>query len=156
MPLDRRTLLKILASSAVAGHVLRAPMLASAAVSEAGIQDFAALSSRLTGYALDDLDFTSRMFAAFDTSAKQSALAQLSRLLADTPDAGIDAAIQASGLEPLANELVAAWYSGIVKTSQGDKLVAYTSAMMWKAMSFAKPMGVCGGAFGHWAEPPAA
>jgi hypothetical protein len=27
---------------------------------------------------------------------------------------------------------------------------------MWKAMSFAKPMGVCGGAFGHWAEPPAA
>jgi hypothetical protein len=156
MPLDRRTLLKILASSAVAGHLLRAPMLASAAVSEADVHGFAALSLRLTGYPPDDLEFTSRMFAAFGTPAKKSALAQLSRLLADTPDAGIDAAVQASGLEPLANELVAAWYSGIVKTPQGDKLVAYTSAMMWKAMSFAKPMGVCGGAFGHWAEPPAA
>jgi hypothetical protein len=155
MPLDRRTLLKILASSAAAGHLLRAPMLASAAGSEAGIRDFAALSLRLTGYPVDDPELTSRMFAAFDAPARQSALARLSRLLAELPEAGIDAAIRASGLEPLADELVAAWYSGIVKTPRGDELVAYTGAMMWKAMSFAKPMGVCGGAFGHWADPPA-
>jgi hypothetical protein len=157
MPLDRRTLLKILASSAATGQALLAPMFAAAAASEGGIQpaDFAALSSVLTGYPPEDAAVASRIFAAFDTPEKKIALAQLSRLLAETPKTGIDAAIRERGLEPLANELVAAWYSGVVKNAQGEQLVIYTEALMWKAMSFAKPMGVCGGAFGHWADPPA-
>jgi hypothetical protein len=156
MPVDRRTLLKLLASSAVAGHALRAPMLASAA-SDTGLQpaDFAALSSALTGYPVDDADLALHMAAAFDSPGQQAGLARLSRLLTETPGTNFDAALRASGLEPLANELVAAWNSGIVKTAQGEKVVAYTGALMWKAMSFAKPMGVCGGAFGHWADPPA-
>jgi hypothetical protein len=157
MPLDRRALLKILASSVAAGHALNAPLLAAAATTEGGIQaaDFAALSSTLTGYPVTDPAISSRMFAAFDAPDKRSELARLARLLADTQEANIDAALRASGLAPLAGELVAAWYSGIVKTSSGEKVVTYTDAMMWKAMTFAKPMGVCGGAFGHWADAPA-
>jgi hypothetical protein len=157
MPLDRRTLLKILVSSAAAGHALNAPLLATAAATQAGIQsaEFAALSSTLTGYPVTDAAVSSRMFAAFDVPQKRSALVRLARLLADTQEANIDAAIRANGLGPIAAELVAAWYSGIVKTSSGEKVVAYTDAMMWKAMTFAKPMGVCGGAFGHWADAPA-
>jgi len=50
---------------------------------------------------------------------------------------------------------VAAWYSGVVTTPQGPKLVLYTQAYVWSAMTYSKPMGVCGGVTGYWANPPA-
>ena len=34
------------------------------------------------------------------------------------------------------------------------QLVLYTDAFMWTAMTYTKPMGVCGGVTGYWADPP--
>ncbi|MET1114195.1 MAG: sugar dehydrogenase complex small subunit [Comamonas sp.] len=44
------------------------------------------------------------------------------------------------------------WVSGMVGTTQ---VIAYTDAPIWSALSFTKPPGVCGGAFGYWADRPA-
>lgn len=43
------------------------------------------------------------------------------------------------------------WVSGMVGTTQ---VVAYTDAPIWSALGFTKPPGVCGGAFGYWADRP--
>ena len=55
----------------------------------------------------------------------------------------------------LANDIVAAWYSGVSPDPDSDEVITYTDALMWEAMSFTKPMGYCGGETGYWAEPPA-
>jgi hypothetical protein len=57
-------------------------------------------------------------------------------------------------MEVLANDLVAAWYSGLVGAGKNAKLVLYADAYVWSAMTFSKPMGVCGGVTGYWARPP--
>jgi len=74
--------------------------------------------------------------------------------VAATPDTQLDAELRAQGLDALANELIAAWYSGVVSNGDSKRLVLYTDAYIWNAMTFSKPMGLCGGAFGYWSKPP--
>jgi hypothetical protein len=150
MPIARRTILKALACAAAVSEAGPAAS-ANAAVTPA---EFAALSATLTGYPAADPALGARMMAAFATPARRSALGHLARIAAATPAAGLDAAIRANRLDGVANDLVAAWYSGIVASPHGDKLVTYADAKMWAAMNWAKPMGVCGGPFGYWANPP--
>lgn len=45
------------------------------------------------------------------------------------------------------------WVSGMAGSQQ---VVTYADAPIWSALTFTKPPGVCGGAFGYWAERPAA
>ena len=153
MPIARRTLLKALASAAA---VIEAGQAAAAASGNAAITpaEFTALSATLTGFPAADAALGARMLAAFATPARRAALGNLARLASTTPAAGLDAAIRAQKLDSVANDLVAAWYSGVVASPHGDKLVMYTDARMWAAMSYTKPMGVCGGPFGYWANPP--
>ncbi|MEO7393267.1 MAG: sugar dehydrogenase complex small subunit [Ramlibacter sp.] len=157
MPLDRRTLLKALAATAAAIESAQPVAVALAAPPPtAGLApaQFAALSAGLTGYPVEDKALSARMLAAFATPARRSGLKQLARVADAASPGNLDAAIRAAGLDAIANELVAAWYSGLVKTPQGEKVVTYTGAMMWTAMKYAKPMGVCGGPFGYWSGPP--
>ena len=70
-------------------------------------------------------------------------------VVASTPASELDAAIAARKLDKVANELVAAWYSGMVD----GKVVLYTDALVWTAMAYSKPMGICGGVTGYWADP---
>jgi hypothetical protein len=53
----------------------------------------------------------------------------------------------------LTNDIVAAWYSGSYATRAGLAAIDLTKALVWNALDFTKPRGVCGGATGHWAEP---
>ena len=90
-----------------------------------------------------------------DVRAQRNGLeTKLARIVADTPASQLDAALRSSGLEALANDLVSAWYSGVVGVGKNAKLVLYTDAYVWSAMTFSKPMGVCGGVTGYWAKPP--
>ena len=36
-----------------------------------------------------------------------------------------------------------------------EKVLGYLDAPVWSVLNFTKPPGVCGGAFGYWAEKPA-
>jgi len=153
MRLDRRMLLRSLAAAALGAAGSRVFAATSPSATSAAAR-FAATSAALTGYPAAASDDTVKMLAAFATPERRAALARLHALVTATPAAGVDAALRAQGLDTLANDLVAAWYSGVVTQGKQQKLVLYADAYMWSAMSFTKPMGVCGGVTGYWADPP--
>jgi hypothetical protein len=158
---DRRELLKSLAAATLAClaappvRALAANSLAKSAPAAGNPASFAALSATLTGYPAGDPSDPAKVFAAFATPARRAALTRLQSVVASAPATGLDAALRAQGLETIANDLVAAWYSGVVTQGSQQKVVLYADALMWSAMSFTKPMGVCGGVTGYWADPPA-
>ena len=154
MSVDRRTLLRSLVAAALAASNRRA-LAANAAPSTAVAARFAATSAALTGYAAADAADTAKIRAAFATPERRAGLARLDALVASTPAAQLTAALRAQGLDGIANDLVAAWYSGVAAQGKQQKLVLYADAYMWSAMSFTKPMGQCGGVTGYWADPPA-
>ncbi len=152
MHATRRTTLRALA--ALAAAPLASPLAAAApALTPAA---FGALSATLTGYPVADADTVGRMLRAFVTPARRTPVAALAEVVAATPAAQLDAVLRERKLDALANELVAAWYSGVVDTGQGQKVVLYANAYVWTAMTYSKPMGVCGGVTGYWSAAPAA
>jgi len=154
MDADRRKVLQHLAS--LCAVTLAGP--AGAAAESAGaalpVDQFAALSARLTGHPASDPSVAAKLLAALATPARSASLRQLAALVSVTPDEQLDSALHAHGFDAIANELVAAWYSGVVKNRDGEQIVLYTDALVWTAMTFSKPMGLCGGAFGYWSDPP--
>jgi hypothetical protein len=146
--IDRRTLLKLLVSMPVTAL----PTAVRAATPSDGTA-FEQTSQALTGYAPSATD-TKAMLAAFATPERRAGLARLARVVASTPADRLDAALRDNGLDKLANDLVAAWYSGIVTNGKQQRLVLYTDAYVWSAMTFTKPMGVCGGVTGYWKDAP--
>lgn len=154
MSVSRRALLRAASGAsalALAGRALPALAQGAALVTTA---QFAATSAALTGYPAPDAATAAKMLRTFATPERRAPLAALAQVVAATPAAGLDAAITRAGLDPVANDLVAAWYSGIVTQRGAQTLVLYTDALMWTAMTFSKPMGVCGGPTGYWAQPP--
>jgi len=51
-------------------------------------------------------------------------------------------------------DLLTAWYAGAIERDGTWELVTYRDALIWQILTFAHPLGVCGGAFGSWAHPP--
>ncbi len=151
MTIDRRALLKALSAAAAAALAARA--LAALAQAPSAAQ-FGKLAAALTGYPEPDAATAAKMLRAFATPQRRAALAALADVVAATPAAELDAALAARRLDGVANDLVAAWFSGIVTDGTRRSLVLYTDAYVWTAMTFSKPMGVCGGPTGYWAEPP--
>lgn len=149
--MDRRTVLQSLVAATL---VAIGPPAGAAAKAGNSAAAFAAATAALTGYPATGTGDTAKMLAAFATPERRAALARLEALIAATPAAGLDAALRAQGLDTVAHDLVAAWYSGVVTQGQQQKLVIYADAFVWTAMSFTKPMGVCGGVTGYWADPP--
>ena len=122
-----------------------APALAVAApsASEAARLDaFRDLSARLTGFGLADLDagFAADLLAA---------------LLEAGHGTGIEALLagqRGSEAAALETAIAAAWYSGILPLSSGPVVGALRDALVWKAVDFASPPGMCDG-LDSWAMP---
>jgi hypothetical protein len=137
-PINRRDLLVVTAGAAA---LAVAPPLRAAVGFD--VDWFLLLSARLTGVSLADLD----------ASAARSILAGILALgrggeldsLAAEPDA----------TAPLANDIVAAWYSGTYDTGADLASFGLTHALLWKALDYTEPPGLCGGKTGHWAAPAA-
>ena len=55
---------------------------------------------------------------------------------------------------PLADDIVAAWYSGNYQTAAGLASISLANALLWDALDFTKPSGFCGGLTGYWADAP--
>ncbi len=150
----RRRLLRSLAGLAAALVSARALPVAAQGPASLSAEAFSRLSSALTGYPPAGATANAKMLKAFATPARRRQLAVLARLVTTTPVAEHEAALRTAGLDKLADALVGAWYSGLVPGPAGESLVLYTDALMWTAMTFSKPMGVCGGPMGYWAQPP--
>jgi len=151
MTVDRRTLLQAL-SGVVAGAL--APLALAQTSTALTAAQFGKLSAALTGYPEADADAVGKMMRAFATPARRASLATLAQVVATTPPSDLDAALKARKLDVIANDLVAAWYSGVVTNGSKSQVVLYADALMWSAMTYTKPMGVCGGVTGYWADPP--
>ncbi len=105
-------------------------------------QEFRALSARLTGADEASLDPTAaaKLLDGFVSLGRGPDLAAL----ADDPVANT---------EKLANEIVAAWYSGRYASRAGPATIDLNQALLWGVLDFTKPPGVCGGDTGYWAMP---
>jgi len=151
----RRQLLRALAGASALGLGGGSLAATGTPAVTAAQREWSALASGLTGFPPPSADVAAKMYRAFATPARRAQLAALARVVAATPPAELDAALQASSLTALADELTAAWFSGIVNGPKGQQVVLYLDAYVWTAMTFSKPMGQCGGALGYWSTPPA-
>ena len=107
------------------------------------VDEFRALSARLTGASLTDLNATAAA-KLLDGFLSMERGADLARLAAD-PGARAG---------PLADDIVAAWYSGNYQTAAGLASIGLPGALLWDALNFTKPSGFCGGLTGYWGEAP--
>lgn len=154
MEADRRRLLQSIVGAMLGAIAVRVQGASPAALRSSSAA-FGDTCAALTGYPVPSVDDAAKMLAAFDTPQRRSALTRLARVVSETKPAELDAALRAQGLDGLANDLVAAWYSGVVTQGTASRVVLYADAYMWSAMSFTKPMGRCGGMTNDWADPPA-
>ncbi|MCK9514222.1 MAG: sorbitol dehydrogenase family protein [Pigmentiphaga sp.] len=110
------------------------------------LEAFVALSASLTGFPAAMLDPRAArvLYAAFED---RGLLPELARLATQAEPGAVES--------PLGNEVVAAWYSGVVQTVHGPVVGLYTSALLWKSAPFLHPSSTCGGLTGYWGDPPA-
>ncbi len=142
--ITRRGLLGLTAGLSTAAALGLPPLdRVQAAATGIDLDGFLALSARLTGTAIGDLDrgIGARILDLYRAAGEGEALA----VLAATGGAPAGA---------LADGIVASWYSGVATIGGRTALVAYPDALMWAALDFTKPGGYCGGETGYWAEPP--
>jgi D-sorbitol dehydrogenase-like protein len=118
--------------------------LGSAAQETVTVDQFRVLSARLTGAGLPDLDpaAAGKLLDGFSSMGRGADLA----------------ALAASGTTSgaLADDIVAAWYSGSYETSAGLAAFNLIDALVWDVLDFTKPPGLCGGLTGYWADAPRA
>lgn len=107
------------------------------------VDQFRVLSAALTGVDLRalDVDLARTYLSAFLSTGRAAELARL-------------AAEPGAAAGPLAGEIVAAWYSGVCRTAQGEVLATFNDALIWSALDFTKPFGSCGGETGYWSDAP--
>ncbi len=105
---------------------------------------FLKLSEKLTGQSDLDAGLASRYLAAFEANGDTDAL---KALVANGNGTGNNAG--------LADDIVAAWYTGVVAGDTGNRFVTYKDALIWNTLTFTNPLGFCGGEMGYWAKPPA-
>lgn len=127
-PLGRRA---FLAAVAVCSPLSR--LLGAAAAPAVSLDEFLALSSRLTGH----VDLNRQAAAVFLKAlvATPEKAAQLRR-----PDAALQRAI------------IVAWYTGAHDVGGERQLATHTGALKWRAIGVPVP-GACAGRFGAWAQP---
>ena len=116
------------------------------AASSINVEQFIDLSKTLTGTNNLDPDAARTLLGAFIATGHEADLAALIT----------DPASGTGKNATLANAIVAAWYSGVCNTKDGQAVVSYDQALMWSAMTFTKPLGECGGDTGYWSDPPKA
>ena len=107
------------------------------------LDDFLKVSARLTDQDAADLDpdAAARILQGLTSIGRGPGLVLLAQ----------DPAVTAG---TVADDIVAAWYSGVCDTDRGEVLATFTGALVWNALDYTKPFGSCGGETGYWAEAP--
>lgn len=124
------------------------PVARAKAVTEASVSlaEFLRLSTRLTGVDNLDLSLGKRYLDGLIATGQGMRLSELMHV--GEPTHGSQA------LPTLARRIVAEWYSGIYETGEGPAVATFEHALLWRALSYTKPLADCGGEMGYWATPP--
>lgn len=140
----RRDVILGILGAASAVSVTAAAGGAAAAATGPAPAAFLAFSKTLLGTTELDAGMSDDILSAFIDVGQGEALASL---MAQTEPIGPG--------NTMANDVVAAWYSGMSTRTSGDVVTSFNDALMWNAMSFTKAWANCGGATGYWSDPPA-
>ncbi|WP_421694205.1 sugar dehydrogenase complex small subunit [Aestuariivirga sp.] len=130
------------ATSGAAGWVIGTP--ADAASSDVSIDAFMVLSRKLTVQQDLDAAMGAAILQGFKDAGKRTELGEL-----------ISGGGTEAGRRKIANDVVAAWYSGFSPDPQATYVAGFNSALVWSALTYTKPWANCGGETGYWANPPA-
>jgi len=57
------------------------------------------------------------------------------------------------GAHASAQAVASAWWSGMVPTADGDRVVTFLDALVWRAQPWAQPPTECLGGVGAWSKP---
>lgn len=148
MPSRRDLILAAVTAAIASAGTLGFPRALFAA-SDVTPEAFLAFSERVTGVPGLDADVATTILGGFLSTGHGDELA----ILVGEPG---------DSFTPLADAVVAAWYSGLVTTAAPggsgteQKVADFTGALLWQALTFTKPFGECGGETGYWADPPEA
>lgn len=123
---------------------------------EQALDSFIKAASDLSGIALSDRALARTYLDALRAGFKPGDVAALLAASQLEP-AAFSAAAAKPPLKDIAQRATLLWLTGIGSDAKGaPKILAYTDAAVWQALTFTKPPGLCGGAFGYWSEAPAA
>lgn len=114
------------------------------------VQSLMAVCNALAGTAVTN-DALARQYLAVLVEHLEPAQIHALLALAPLPAAAQGAASRQPPLQEVVEFSLQLWMSGMVGD---DQVIAYTDAPVWSTLSFTKPAGVCGGAFGYWADAP--
>ena len=119
-------------------------------------EQFLALSEKLTEKSGLELNVATTILGGFLVTGHGAEIAQL---VGENFDS----------FTPIANAIVAAWYSGLYTTvprgtgasnhplrGRVQRVATFDQALVWNALTFTKPWGECGGETGYWSNPPSA
>jgi hypothetical protein len=154
--LSRRDLILAAVGAAIASVGTAGFPAALFAQSTVTPEQFLTLSEKLTATSGLDLKVATTILGGFLATGHEAEIAQL-------------VGEKFNSFTPIANAIVAAWYSGLyttVPTGTGasdhplrqrvTRVATFDQALVWNALSFTKPWGECGGETGYWSNPPSA
>ena len=118
----------------VAALALVGPMFrATSRAQSVSVDEFLALSSRLTGHST--LDRATAAIFLKSLLAEPGNTARLAR-----PDAALE------------RDIILAWYTGVQIVRGNSQTVTHTGALQWRTLRMPAP-GMCAGSFGAWSKP---
>jgi hypothetical protein len=123
------------------------------------VSGFIRLSELVTGVEKLPRDHAAAYLEALDAAGLEVAPSRLVRLggFADGGPATLaefqrSALYRKRGVRASAEAVASAWWSGIVPTSSGGRVVTFLDALAWRAQPWAEPFTECLGATGAWAK----
>ena len=143
------TLMHLTRRRTIAGLValpaLTLPPFSATQAASSRLAPFRALSARLTGFDIDRIH-PERALGIVEALLAAGEGPALDRLLAG--EEGHDAALAAG--------IVEAWYLGLHPGPQQPPARLFHDALVWQALDFTLPPGLCDSAPGAWQQPPSA
>ena len=162
---SRRRVMCGVAALAVAGALPLPGALAAVTAPEAPPPGFLALSARLTGVALDQVNQAqaAQIWSALLPVFGREKLETVIRAAAEVhDDAALTEAFRRARVLEAARALTRTWYTGyweeLPPAADSNAVVPasvlfYDTALAWTVCAFTKPAANCGGVFGYWQQP---
>ena len=108
------------------------------------VERFRSLSARLTGFPEEAID-------------PGLALGMIDGLEAAGDGAGLDRLLSGTDGDEdgeLARRIAVAWYSGVHPAAGGPAVRTFHDALVWRALGYGEPPGLCSAEPAGWSEPP--
>ena len=125
--------------------------------SPASLDNFLAAASRLCDLKLDNRELAKTYLEALKAGFSPQEFDALVAA-AKLDSAAFLKASMTAPLKDISQQAMLLWLTGMTAdpVTGTRSVVSYTEAAAWQALPFTKPAAQCGGAFGYWADLPAA